>query len=133
MTIGEVSKKYDISVDTLRYYEKAGIIPFITKNESGLREYSEEACRWVLLAKCMRAAGMPVSTLAKYVELFQMGDKTLFERQQLLIDTKAELEEKKAVLQAAIDRLDMKLGYYEEKIEVYLRDGKTTPNAEKDI
>ena len=133
LTIGEVSKKYDVPVDTLRYYEKAGLIPYVAKNRSGLREYSEEACRWVVLAKCMRAAGMSVSTLAEYVRLFQLGDETLFERQKLLTDTRAELEAKKADLQAAIDRLDVKLGYYDEKIEVYLREGKTTPNAEKDI
>ncbi len=133
MTIGEVSKKYDISLDTLRYYEKAGLIPEVPRNKSGLRDYTEETCRWVLLAKCMRAAGMPIEALAEYVKLFKMGDETLFKRKELLLENRAELEAKKADLQAAIDRLDAKLAYYDKKIETYLQGGTTAPNAEKDI
>ena len=133
MTIGEVSKKYDISLDTLRYYEKAGLIPEVPRNKSGLRDYTEETCRWVLLAKCMRAAGMPIEALAEYVKLFKMGDETLLQRKELLLKNRAELEAKKADLQAAIDRLDQKLANYDRKIETYLKGGTTAPNAEKDI
>lgn len=133
MTIGEVSKKYGIKPDTLRYYERAGLIPYVTKNESGLRDYNEEACRWVRLAQCMRSAGMPIEALAEYVRLFQMGDETLLQRKELLLSTKADLEAKKADLQAAIDRLDMKIENYERKITEFHENGASIPDAEKDI
>ena len=58
MTIAEVSKKYDISADTLRYYERIGLIPPVNRNRSGIRDYTEADCRWVEFAKCMRGAGL---------------------------------------------------------------------------
>ena len=56
MKINEVSKLYDISADTLRYYERIGLIPPVTRNESGIRDYSETDCNWVQfhLANCTR-------------------------------------------------------------------------------
>ena len=64
MTIAEVSKKYDITPETLRYYERVGMIPPVHRTPSGLRDYTEADCGWVELAKCMRSAGRwtPCST-----------------------------------------------------------------------
>ena len=58
MTIAEVSRKYDISADTLRYYERIGLIPPVPRTRGGLRDYGEESCGWIQLMKCMRAAGV---------------------------------------------------------------------------
>ena len=80
MKISEVSKKYDIPVDTLRYYEKAGLLPNVRKNSSGIRDYSESDCGWVEFIKCMRGAGLPVEVLKRYIELFFEGDSTLMAR-----------------------------------------------------
>ena len=77
MTIAEVSKKYDISADTLRYYERIGLIPPVNRSRSGIRDYTEEDCRWVEFAKCMRGAGLQVEALIEYVALFQQGDETV--------------------------------------------------------
>ena len=74
MKINEVSKLYDISADTLRYYERIGLIPPVTRNESGIRDYSEADCNWVQFAKCMRGAGLSVESLIEYVTLFGEGD-----------------------------------------------------------
>ena len=60
MTIAEVSRKYEISADTLRYYERIGLIPPVPRTKSGLRDYDEESCGWVELMKCMRAAGVQI-------------------------------------------------------------------------
>ena len=66
MTIKEVSEKYDITQDTLRYYERVGMIPQVTRTAGGIRNYSEEDLRWVELAKCMRSAGLPVEAMIEY-------------------------------------------------------------------
>ena len=76
MTIKEVSEKYDISADTLRYYERIGMIPEVTRNANGIRNYQESDLGWVELAICMRSAGLPVEVLIEYVKLFQIGDST---------------------------------------------------------
>ena len=84
MTIAQVSQKYGLSQDTLRYYERIGIIPPVPRNKSGIRDYDEVSCNWIELMKCMRAAGVQIETLIRYVALFRQGDETLEERRALL-------------------------------------------------
>ena len=84
MMIAEVSKKYELSADTLRYYERIGLIPQVNRNKSGIRDYTEEDCRWVEFIKCMRNAGLPIEVLIEYVTLFQQGDETIEARKELI-------------------------------------------------
>ena len=70
MTIAEVSRQYDISADTLRYYERIGLLPHVGRTSGGIRNYSEDDCHWVEYIKCMRSAGVSVETLLEYVTLF---------------------------------------------------------------
>lgn len=69
MNIKEVSKQYQVSADTLRYYERVGMIPPVTRTASGIRDYQEEDLKWVQLALCMRSAGLPVEVMIEYVHL----------------------------------------------------------------
>ena len=86
MTITQVSQKYGLSQDTLRYYERIGIIPPVPRNKSGIRDYDEVSCSWIELMKCMRSSGVQIEALIEYVSLFQQGDATLDARKALLID-----------------------------------------------
>lgn len=119
MNISQVSKKYDISADTLRYYEKAGLIPPVHRTEAGQRDYQPEDCNWVEFIKCMRAAGLSIDTLQKYVTLFQKGDKTLTARKQLLLNERDRLQAQLKAMQATLKRLNYKIDVYEEKILSY--------------
>ncbi len=116
MTISEVSKKYNIPTDTLRYYEKEGLIPFVNRTESGLRDYTDKDCSWVEFIKCMRSAGLSVGTLKKYVEMFQQGKSTLKARKQLLIAERDLLQKRLTELQATLARLNHKIDVYEDAI-----------------
>ena len=107
MTIAEVSRKYDISADTLRYYERIGLIPPVPRTRGGLRDYGEESCGWIQLMKCMRAAGVQIEALIEYVDLFQQGDATLDARKALLVSRMAEM-------QASLDLLNQKIDRYEQ-------------------
>ena len=71
MTIAEVSKRYDISPDTLRYYERVGLIPPVPRNANGIRNYDEASCSWIELIKCFRSAGVQVEALIEYRQLFE--------------------------------------------------------------
>ena len=112
MKINEVSKLYDISADTLRYYERIGLIPPVTRNESGIRDYSEADCNWVQFAKCMRGAGLSVESLIEYVALFGEGDKTRAARKEILIEERAKLMERMAQMQETLDKLNWKIDNY---------------------
>ena len=117
MTIREVSEKYGISQDTLRYYERIGMIPEVTRTASGIRNYQPEDLGWVELAICTRGAGLPVEALIEYVKLCQKGDATIPARLQLLQEQKVHLKEQKQQLEAAMDKLDYKISRYEEAVK----------------
>ena len=113
MTIAEVAKLYDISADTLRYYERVGIIPSVNRNPNGIRNYTEHDCGWVSFAKCMRNAGLPVEVLIEYVTLFQKGDATVGARKEILIEQRDKLVERLAEMQETLERLNYKIENYE--------------------
>ncbi len=113
MTIAEVSEKYDLTQDTLRYYERIGLIPHVNRNKSGNRDYTEEDCRWVEFIKCMRNAGLPIEALIEYVTLFQQGDETVEARKQLLTEQRKQLIQKMEDMQKTLERLNYKIDVYE--------------------
>lgn len=118
MTISEVSEKYGLPVDTLRYYEKVGLIPPVHRKESGIRDYTPQDCGWVEFIKCMRGAGLSIETLIEYVTLFRRGNRTLQKRKNLLIKERDALAARVAEMQEVLERLNHKIEVYDEKIVV---------------
>ena len=116
MTIAEVSKKYGLSADTLRYYERIGLIPPVPRTKGGVRDYGEESCGWIELMKCMRAAGVQIEALIEYVKLFRQGDSTIAARKSILVDQRDQLLARMAEMQASLDLLNKKIDGYEQKI-----------------
>ena len=117
VTIKEVSQKYNISSDTLRYYERVGMIPPVTRTAGGIRDYSVSDLGWVELALCMRGAGLPVEAMIEYVKLCQQGDSTIEARMLLLKEQMETLLEQKAQIESTIKRLDFKISRYEEAVK----------------
>ena len=117
MTIKEVSEQYEISQDTLRYYERVGMIPPVTRTAGGIRDYGPEDLRWVSLAKCMRSAGLPVEAMIEYVRLFQEGDSTIEARLQLLTDQREVLLMQRKQIDETLNRLNYKISRYEKAVE----------------
>ena len=117
MTIKEVCEKYDITPDTLRYYERVGVIPEVSRTKGGIRDFTEEDMKWVENAVCMRSAGVPVEMLIEYVKLFQEGDSTITARRNLLIEARAEVQKNLDKYQATMDRLNYKISRYEEAVK----------------
>lgn len=113
MTISEVSRKYGLTQDTLRYYERAGMIPTVHRTAGGLRDYSEEDCCWVELVKCMRSAGLSVEAIIEYVRLVQEGNSTIAQRHQLLTKQRELLLKKQENIRQTIERLDYKISRYD--------------------
>ena len=116
MKIAEVSEQFSMSVDTLRYYERVGLIPPVNRNESGIRDYNELDLRRVDFIKCMRSAGLPVEVLIEYVALVQQGDSTIEARKEILKEQRALLAARMEEMQKTLDILDHKLDVYEKAV-----------------
>lgn len=117
MTIKEVSEKYGVTQDTLRYYERVGMIPRVTRTAGGIRDYMEKDLEWVELAVCMRNTGLPVEAMIEYVKLSQIGDSTFGERMQLLKRQREVLMGQKRQMEETLERLNFKISRYEAAME----------------
>lgn len=113
MTIKEVSKEYNITQDTLRYYERVGMIPPVTRTPGGIRDYQESDLQWVQLAICMRSAGLPVEVMIDYVRLYREGDETIPARLALLSEQRDVLLEQRRQIDETLNRLNYKIEHYE--------------------
>ena len=116
MTIAEVSKKYKITQDTIRYYEKIGLIPHVPRSKSGIRDFDENSCNWLEFIKCMRSAGLSIDVLTQYISLFKQGNKTAKARKELLVEQRNELLKKQEDINKTIKRLDYKIEIYDDII-----------------
>lgn len=114
MTIAGVSQRFGVSQDTLRYYERVKMIPAVNRKANGQRDYTEEDCAWIELALCMRSAGLPVEMMIGYLSLTQQGEGTLSQRKELLERQREALLRQKEAIETTIDRLNYKIGRYQE-------------------
>ena len=112
MKIAEVSEMFDLSADTLRYYERIGLIWPVHRSPNGIRDYTEMDIKRVDFIKCMRSAGLPVEVLIDYVALVQQGDGTIEARKEILI-------EQRDLLASRIEEMQKTLALLNHKIEVY--------------
>jgi DNA-binding transcriptional MerR regulator len=116
MKIAEVSERYGLSSDTLRYYERIGLLPVVTRTESGIRDFSELDLRRVEFIKCMRSAGLPIEVLIDYMELIQQGDQTIEARKEILVEQRDLLVARIQDMQKTLDLLNHKIQVYEKAI-----------------
>ena len=112
MTIKEASQVTGVSADTLRYYERIGLIPAVPRNESGIRNYYEASIGWINFIKCMRGAGLPIEALIEYVALCKEGDKTEASRKAILVEQRDILQQHIESLQKTLVKLNYKIDNY---------------------
>lgn len=121
MTIKEVSEKFNLSKDTLRFYEKKGLIGPVKKTKSGIRNYEEQDLKRIEFIKCMRNAELPIDVLKKYIDLYKSGKETKEERKKLLENQQKILKDKIDKMQKAYKLLTNKIDLYNSgKIDEYL-------------
>lgn len=116
MKIAEVSEHTGISSDTLRYYERIGLIWPVNRNSSGIRDYTDLDLRRVEFIKCMRNAGLPIEVLIEYVALVQQGDHTIEARKEILREQREQLAARMSEMQKTLDILDHKIKVYENAV-----------------
>jgi MerR family transcriptional regulator, aldehyde-responsive regulator len=116
MKIAEVSERYGLSSDTLRYYERIGLIPPVNRNQGGIRNYGEIDVMRVEFIKCMRSAGLPIEVLIDYMGLVQQGDQTIEARKEILKEQRELLLSRMQEMQKTLDVLNHKIEVYENAV-----------------
>lgn len=116
MNISTVAREMSLSPSTIRYYERIDLLPPITRNDAGVRIFSDEDLKWIDFIACMRTAGLSLDVLKQYTELVRAGDETLEERKEILIEERKLLLKKKEEMEIVLDRLDYKIEDYEGKL-----------------
>ena len=114
MNIKSASDLLGISADTIRYYERVGLVPPITRTTTGIRDFKEHDIEALEFIKCFRSAGVSVASLVDYMSLYQKGDGTIGERLGILEAEKKKIEERLSQLQAALNRLNLKIKHYKD-------------------
>lgn len=119
MNIKEVSLKFGISTETLRYYERIGLIPKVNRDKNGYRDYTEKDLNWVYYTKALREAGVSIKSMIEYVSLFQDGEHTRNQRKEILIKQEKKLEDSIKNMQEALSYLRIKIKHYDDYILDY--------------
>ncbi|BBM16612.1 MerR family transcriptional regulator [Enterococcus avium] len=129
MNIKKAAEMFDLSVDTLRYYERVGVIPPVGRNASGYREYTTNDLNWIYLAKSLRGAGLSVESLIEFAQLAQLRRKESVEeaQKQILSDQLEELDQKMAEIQDVRELLAYKIETYDDHIAKF-KAGEMTPD-----
>ena len=114
MNIKSASDLLGISADTIRYYERVGLVPPITRTATGIRDFQNQDIEALEFIKCFRSSGVSVDSLVDYMSLYQKGDETREERLGILEEEKQKLEERLSQIQTALNRLNLKIKLYKE-------------------
>lgn len=109
---GQVAERTGFSLDTLRYYERIGLLDSIGRNTGGQRVFTDDHISWLGILRCLRDTGMPIAAMRRYAELARGGDETIAARIELLEDHDREVEEKVAHLRAQQERIREKIKWY---------------------
>jgi len=113
LTVQQVAEQTGLSEHTLRYYERIELVSPVQRAANGHRRYSENDVRWITFVKRLRSAGMPISTVQRYIELQRQGSATVVERLELL-------KAHRHTVQQQIQELTEHLAVIERKIQYYL-------------
>ncbi|MGP4027798.1 MerR family transcriptional regulator [Actinomadura sp. 3N407] len=108
----ETAEKSGFSIDTLRYYEKIGLLPDIARNASGRRVFSDDDLQWLGMLRCLRETGMPIAEMLRYTELARGGDGTVQERLELLQDHDRRVDEQITRLREQQEHIQWKIRLY---------------------
>ncbi|WP_088187488.1 MerR family transcriptional regulator [Desulfosporosinus sp. FKA] len=117
-TISQVAKKFDLTAHTIRYYDKEGLLPFVDRNKTGNREFSDDDLDWIKLICCLKNTGMPIRQIKQYIEWCLLGDETLEIRRQMFIDHRKEVLKQMDDLKENLKMIDHKLKCYDKSCNI---------------
>lgn len=125
-TIKEAAAHTGLSAHTIRYYEREGLIPFLTRDKNNNRIFDQDALHWLELLTCLRMTGMPLAKQKEIVELTKCGDDTVSERISVLKEHQEEMYRRQEKMNRAFQKIEKKLAYYEQLEQITKSKGAGT-------
>lgn len=132
-SIGEVAKKLNLTVYTLRYYDKEGLMPFVERNSTGTRQFKDSDIDFLKIIQCLKATGMPIKDIRDFIAWCSEGDATLKQRYDMFTERKASVEAQMEELRRTMEVIEHKRAYYQQAIEAgteNIHKFALAPNAE---
>jgi len=116
-TIGEVAKIMTLSISTLRYYDKEGLLPLVERTTSGIRKFNDSDIEWLNIIECLKNTGMQLKDIKTFFEWCKEGDSTIEQRYKMFLERKSETEKQIELLQKSLELIDYKCNYYKTAFE----------------
>ncbi|GAA3842957.1 MerR family transcriptional regulator [Saccharothrix violaceirubra] len=124
-SIAQAAERSGLSIDTLRYYERIGLVEPPARTTGGRRSYTDEDLNWLAFLTRMRTTGMPIRMLSEYAQLRNRGPAAAGRRMQILCEHRASVRERIAELQVSLSVLDYKIAHYEQIEQSLVQEGIT--------
>lgn len=115
-TIAEAARRSGLSIHTIRYYDKEGLMPYVERSETGIRQFKESDFEWLSLINCLKESGMPIKKIKDYVDMAMDGDSTTEDRLLFMQEHKKDMEKQLEVLLGHLARIDQKIEIYAGKM-----------------
>ena len=112
-TVKEIAEKMNLTTYAVRYYDNAGLIPYVERTNGNIRLFSDYNLAWLKIVHCLRSTGLPVTEVRRYIEMCREGDSTIPERAALIFDQEKVLREQLENLNRQMGILEYKKRYYE--------------------
>jgi DNA-binding transcriptional MerR regulator len=121
-SISEVAKELNLTVYTLRYYDKEGLMPFVERTASGTRLFKESDIDALKVIECLKSTGMPIKEIKNFIEWCSDGDSTLQQRYDMFLERKASVEAQMEELKKTMELIEHKCSYYETALDAGTED-----------
>ncbi|MCM3716463.1 MerR family transcriptional regulator [Halalkalibacter oceani] len=121
-SISEVAKELNLTVYTLRYYDKEGLIPFVERTAGGKRLFKESDINALKVIECLKSTGMPIKEIKNFISWCMEGDSTLQKRYEMFLERKAAVEAKMKELQQTMEVIEHKCSYYKTALDAGTED-----------
>lgn len=112
-SINDIATLCDLSVYTIRFYDKEGLLPFITRSKTGNRQFTESDLEMIRLICCLKNSGMPVKDIKRYIDLFMAGDSTAPCRKQMMVDHRKSILNQIGNLKKQLSIVELKIAFYD--------------------
>lgn len=116
-TIGEVAKMFNISISTLRFYDKEGLLLNLERNDTGIRRFNEGNLEALRLIECLKKSGMQIKDIKEFMHWVDLGDKTIVKRKEMFLKQKSNVENKILELEKTLAMINFKCWYYDEALK----------------
>ena len=117
-SIGETAKILGVNPSTLRYYDKEGLLPFVSRTDGGIRVFKENDMEWLKLIECLKKTNMPIKEIKRFIDLYEEGDHTAAQRLEIIRNQKESVEAQIKQLQSTLEVLEYKNWFYETAVRL---------------